>query len=522
MSRLKYFVHGVLSGYVLLGTNILYTLASVPLALAYLAKVEFGLWAMTSQLTMFLGLIDLGMSGAVARILIDYKDRKQENEYGSLVRTAILVNAAQGLIILCLTLALAFIFSPLLRIPADQEGSFRVLIFGQGAILALTFAARIFGQLLVAHQRNDVANYLMAFTFLGNFAALWIGFAAGAGVMALLWSQAAGTISAAVLAWLCCRRLHLFPLSGKWGHPSWSRFKELFAFGQNMLLFLIGYQLINASQTIIVTRALGLEATAVWTICTRLFFLLTQIITRIFDYASAALAEMMVRGERERLFGRFRSLVTLSLSLSIAAGCVFAVINQPFVSVWTSGKIFWPVWNDVLLGLWLSISCAVHFHSGLAIQSKKFGKMSALFFVQGLLFVVLTLVLLAGTRFAGITTILVVSIVSALAFTLPYGIVRTSHYFDLPESVVALRWFAPAARVLAAGLPISIVVWWLTQPLASLLQLVLRVIGVGLPMGLLFLRVGMDHAVQHDLTTRAPAYLKRALGLLTGQTSAAK
>jgi len=45
MSRLKKFTFSLLSGYVLLGANIFYTLASVPLALHYLTKPEFGFWA---------------------------------------------------------------------------------------------------------------------------------------------------------------------------------------------------------------------------------------------------------------------------------------------------------------------------------------------------------------------------------------------------------------------------------------------------------------------------------------------
>jgi O-antigen/teichoic acid export membrane protein len=44
MSRSKHFISGLLSSYAAIGVNILYTLASVPLALHYLDKDEFGLW----------------------------------------------------------------------------------------------------------------------------------------------------------------------------------------------------------------------------------------------------------------------------------------------------------------------------------------------------------------------------------------------------------------------------------------------------------------------------------------------
>jgi len=74
MSRLRRAVHGVASGYVLLAATAVYSLASVPLALHYLSKERFALWALMSSIGNYLGLIDLGMSSSVARLLIDHKD----------------------------------------------------------------------------------------------------------------------------------------------------------------------------------------------------------------------------------------------------------------------------------------------------------------------------------------------------------------------------------------------------------------------------------------------------------------
>ncbi len=72
MSRFKRFAHSLVSGYLLLGTNVVFTLAQVPLALHYLTKNEFGLWALTTQITGYLMMLDLGMSGSLVRNLIDH------------------------------------------------------------------------------------------------------------------------------------------------------------------------------------------------------------------------------------------------------------------------------------------------------------------------------------------------------------------------------------------------------------------------------------------------------------------
>src|SRR5712664_152832 len=89
--RLRRFFHAVASGYAQLVANVLYVLASVPLALHFLERREFGLWALAMQLGGYLQLIDLGMSASVSRHLIDYKDRRDTGEYGGILKTGALV-----------------------------------------------------------------------------------------------------------------------------------------------------------------------------------------------------------------------------------------------------------------------------------------------------------------------------------------------------------------------------------------------------------------------------------------------
>src|SRR6478609_5715175 len=99
MSRFKRFIHSVASGYVVLAAASLYSLASVPLALHYLSQDKFALWALMASITGYLTLIDLGMSGSVARLLIDHKDDRHNETYGSLIKTGWLVLTVQAIII---------------------------------------------------------------------------------------------------------------------------------------------------------------------------------------------------------------------------------------------------------------------------------------------------------------------------------------------------------------------------------------------------------------------------------------
>src|SRR5213594_3948247 len=235
------------------------TFASVPLAFQYLSKAEFGLWALCSQIAGYLALIDFGMAGAQSRILVDYKDETTGTNYGSTILTALLVGAVQGLVLLAGGAVVLWLLGPMPGVPADLGRQFRWLMFSQCALVAAGFLTRIVGNLLWAHQRSDVGNVILLFQFVVNYAVMWAAFANGAGVFSLLWGLLASTVVALVFSIAACARLKFFPSRSRWGRPTWQRFKELFAFGKDVFVFTLGSQMVNTSQTILISPLMGLE-----------------------------------------------------------------------------------------------------------------------------------------------------------------------------------------------------------------------------------------------------------------------
>lgn len=121
MSRLKNYTRSMMSSYSALAVAVLYNLAAVPLALHYLSKAEFGLWALTLQIAGYIALIDLGMGSSVTRILIDHKDNRTSGHYGGVIQSGFWVGAAQAAIILAVGFSLKEI--PTRHIATPKSGS---------------------------------------------------------------------------------------------------------------------------------------------------------------------------------------------------------------------------------------------------------------------------------------------------------------------------------------------------------------------------------------------------------------
>lgn len=501
MARLRRLAHNLASGYMNFVVAALCALASVPLALHYLESERFALWALMVSFAGYISLVDLGMSGSIARQLVDHKDDKAQGTYGSLIKTGWLVLLVQGALVFGLGWVLAPMLPGWLKITPELAPELVSLLRWQCVTVAAGFATRMFGHLLHSHQRIDVANYSQTGSLLLNYALLWWFFHHGQGVFSFVWANLVGVFFVGAVQCWQCWWLNLFPEAGQWGQTNLHHFRELFGYGKDLFLVAVGTQLIMASQTIIITRVLGLQMAAVWAVGTKLFTLISQLIWRWSDFAAPAFSEMMVRGELGRLRERYRDLVKLTASMAGLAAAAFALCNSLFVSLWTGGKIDWASANDPLLGFWLVVMSVLHCHNGFVLLTKKIGFMRYVYFIEGLLYVGLALALAHGY---GLPGVILASVVCSSAFSGAYGVWRISRYFGFPIRDVAVRWLGPMASLLFRFVPLALLAWWGFHGLPTTARLILHACLCGTIGLYLLLRYGVPVGLQTEMLVRVP------------------
>jgi O-antigen/teichoic acid export membrane protein len=357
-SRSQQFAVNAGMGYALIGANILYTLLSIPLALRYLGKEEFGLWALAQQIAGYLILIDFGLSSAVSRLLANHKDHVNGGSYGALLVTGAFVFSLQGFIVFALGGVFALYAPPLFQIPPALVDDFRNLIIILAAVSGATIALRSITAPLWAFQRLDVSYGIGIISLLLALASLWMGFLLGWGIYSFAVAGIPAMVVCTTLGFEICRRAGLYPTRGCWGRPSWDAFKEMFTFGKDVMLMSIGSQLVNASQIMILGRAAGLEAAATFAIGTKFYALGSQLTGRLVESSAPALTEMFVQSDHGRLQHRFNDIFRTSLFLATAGSVALLAANAMVVGWWTSGVILWSFSWDLLLGLLLMATAA--------------------------------------------------------------------------------------------------------------------------------------------------------------------
>ena len=348
-TRSRLFFSGLTAGYLAIAINVAYTAASVPLALHYLGKEQFGLWALAQQITGYLILLDLGVSSAVSRFIADRKDDVNGGGYGSLLLTGAIVFAIQGLIIAAVGLAFSFFAPALFAVPDHLAGDFTNVLIIITSLAGLSVAFRGLAAPLWAFQRMDVLYGLGSLSLLSSFATLWGGFHLGWGIYSFALAGIPAAILTPMITFLICWKNGFYPSSGRWGRPTLLLFRKIFSFGQDVVWVAMGSQLVNASQIMILSRVAGLDVAATFAIGTKLFSMGQQLTGRIIESSAPGLTEMFVRGETGRFNLRFSNIVSITAFLATLGAVGLITGNTPFVSFWSSGTVRWNLAFDGLL-----------------------------------------------------------------------------------------------------------------------------------------------------------------------------
>jgi len=348
-SRTNNFFRGLGAAYLATAINIAYTAASIPLALHYLGQEQFGLWALAQQIMGYLILLDLGVSSAVSRFIADLKDDVNSGSYGSLLLAGAIVFAIQGLLIAIAGVAFSFFAPRLFAVPEHLAGDFTNVLIIITSLAGLSVALRTLGAPLWAFQRLDASYGLGSFTLLTSFASLWSGFHLGWGIYSFAFAGIPAAILCPIITFLICRKSGFYPSSGYWGRPNLLLVRKIFSFGQDVVWVAMGSQLVNASQIMILSRVVSLNAAATFAIGTKLFTMGQQLTGRIIESSAPALTEMFVRGDTARFNLRFGNIISISAFLATLGATGLIAGNTPFVSFWSSETISWNLAFDILL-----------------------------------------------------------------------------------------------------------------------------------------------------------------------------
>jgi O-antigen/teichoic acid export membrane protein len=464
VNRTDSFARGLSASWFAAFITVIYGLVSVPLALHYLSVEKFGLLMLLLQLAGYFTLIEIGMSGATARLLIDYKDTSSTDSYGSLILTASLVFAIQAVIILLVGLFGAPRIVMLLGTPLHLQEDATFLLRWLCGCFAFVTTFKIFGSVLYANKRLDLINIFSSVGVLVGLALMALVLASGGNLQGLFVVFVVQALLTVIFQGLGCWWFKLLPQHGRWGRPTAAHFKETFLYAKDVFFFNVSNQILEASQLIIVSKTMGLTAAAMWSVGTKVFNLLQQVLTKIEGTAVVFFSEMMVRGEHALLKKRFQQIYEISAGAAVASLAVAVAVNKPFVTAWAEPSLAWPISLSALMAIAIFFNVVSRCHIDFILNSKKLLALRYIYLIEAVAFVSTAFVLTAVFGLYGV----ILAAISCMIFVrMGYTCWRISKYFHIPKRLVYWDWLKRPVLSSLVVLPFVISSPWITAGFAS-------------------------------------------------------
>jgi O-antigen/teichoic acid export membrane protein len=124
----------------------------------HLGDTVYGLWILIASLTGYFSVLDLGISGSLARNLAVHRSHGDVPGMNRLLSTALAILLGVALLVFLATLGVLIVFFQIFDVPTDQVSAVEAAVLLIGINIALSFPLGIFSGILWAYERFDLQN----------------------------------------------------------------------------------------------------------------------------------------------------------------------------------------------------------------------------------------------------------------------------------------------------------------------------------------------------------------------------
>jgi O-antigen/teichoic acid export membrane protein len=425
----------------------LFSVILAPLMLGRLGLALFGVWAVTGALAKYAGLLDFGVTRALARFVALYHAGGDRRGVRECVGLGLLVVTAIGLV----AAGAALLAAPLLtrQLGLLEVSEMRLVLMSSVGIFVAGAFSRVLAAIPIGIQRMVPPN-------VANVAGNVLNFAFSVASLALspeLTDYALANAAAEVLRVLLVLGSVLVVWSGSAvALPSLARTREILGYGVKSQVDWIS-ELVNLqTDKIVIALLLGPAAAGVYEIAARVVLAVREVgVLTVSAMIPTATARLVEQG-RESIPAFFRryTLVTVSLAFPLFA---LSCIGAPFLLLAWLGQS--PP-DATLILVVLTVASFVNITSGVGSSIALAAGQAGLIAWTGTFSAVVNIVLtIALAPFFGLWGVLAGTVIamSSAALLLMYRFHRS---FDIPGRDYARAVLPPAALSLGLAAPFAL------------------------------------------------------------------
>jgi O-antigen/teichoic acid export membrane protein len=304
-----------------------------PFIVRHLGNSGYGIWTLTMSVTGYLGLLDMGVRGAVTRYVAKFHTKSADEDASRVVSSGLAIFLAAGAIAIVVSVGLALFVVVHLRIPESFQFAAKVVLILSGINIAVSLASGVFGGVVVALQRFDLNNAVeITGTALRTIAILLL-LSRGKGLISLAVIQLTfAIIGGAVTALLAFR---LYPrLRVHFSQCDKENLKMIFSFSFYSFLLQISGYLIFYTDSVVIGAFLPISAITFFAIAGNLMNYSRGLLSGISTTAAPVAAVLEAKGEQAELRRVLLKGTRYASMLFFPIGIAFLLRGSSFIGLW--------------------------------------------------------------------------------------------------------------------------------------------------------------------------------------------
>jgi O-antigen/teichoic acid export membrane protein len=305
----------------------------LPFNVAHLGKAGYGLWMLTTSITAYFSVLDLGYSGALVKFVAQYRAKRDLHGLNQILSTTFYLFVLFGIVTYLAAIVIAVFLGNVLNIPPDQLYVGRVVLLVTSVHFAMGTAFSVYGAVINGFQRYDINNITGTVSSIIVAIVNVIVLSLGYGLIELV---VATTMVRVLTYWVYrANAYRVFPgLKLSFANFRRGRLREVTSFSVFMLAIDWANKMNYSIDAIVIGIVLGTTAVAVWSVAQRLAEVTQRLTNQLNDILFPNVVDHSASSRTDRLQAILLIGTRLSLATVIPIGTALMLMAGPLVQAW--------------------------------------------------------------------------------------------------------------------------------------------------------------------------------------------
>ena len=323
--------------YMAIGTDALIGLMLLPFNVHHLGAAAYGLWMLTSSMTTYFSVLDLGFGGSIVKFVAHYRAKRDARGLNEIASTLFVVFSIIGVVAYSVFVLVALHIGRLFNLTPDQVSTGRSLMLIVGVYVSLGFPFSVFGGIINGFQRFDLNNVVgVCSSFIVavvNVVMLLAGYSLVQLVLVTTMVRIGTYLVYRLNAYQVFPALSLSPKLFLW-----SRVRELTSFSVYVSIIDWANKLNYSIDAIIIGAYLGPASVALWTVPQRLAEMLQRLTNQFNGIIFPVVVDSDAGEKPEHLRMIFIEGTRLSLVTVLPLAAALFLLADPLIRAWVGPK----------------------------------------------------------------------------------------------------------------------------------------------------------------------------------------